>query len=176
MLLLIPIHYYALKSENINKTLLYISIISSFLLYYIGANFFINILTPVVSVLGMNRYGESYLRTDYSEGGNIISTMYSLLAIIVIYCKNKDNAKFYTYAFISSIVLFNLANIIPTYVSRVYWGLFIFSIPLISNMLEDNKTKHRGFLKMSFFVFGIGYFFYAYYINNFGEINPYIWR
>ena len=176
MLLLIPIHYYVTKIENVNKKLLYISVIGSFALYYIGANFFINILTPIISALGLSRYGAAYLRTDYGEGGNMVSAMYTLFALIVIYCKNPDKSKFYIYAFIASIVLFNLANLIPTYASRIYWGLFVFSIPLISNMLEDKETKYRRLFKFVVIIFGLGYFFYAYYLSNFGEINPYIWR
>lgn len=175
MLLLIPIHYYACKVETINKRLLYIITIASYALYYLGANLFVGIFSSIVSFVGLSSYSEGYLRTD-GEGGNTVSFMYTLLALIIIFCKNPRNAKFFTFAFIAYIFIFNILNIIPTFASRAAWGFFSFSIVLIPQMLVDKETLHRKLLFATVTIFGLGYFFYAYYINNFGEINPYIWR
>ena len=174
MLLLIPIHYYACKVETINKKLLYIITIASYALYYLGANLFVGIFSSIVSFVGLSSYGEGYLRTD-SEGGNTVSLMYTLLALIIIFCKNPRNVRFPLFAFIAYILIFNILNIIPTFASRAAWGLFFFAIVLIPQMLADKGTLHRKLFFAAAMTFGLGYFFYAYYINNFGEINPYIW-
>lgn len=174
MLALIPIHHYVQKIPKINKKYLYIAVVVSFTLYYLGANYFVGIFSAIVSFVGLD-YGVGYLRTD-GEGGNMVSLMYTLLALITIYCKNPTTAKFPTYTFVASIVLFNLLNIMPTFASRAFWGLFVFCIVLIPDMLADKGTLHKRLFAATVFVFGLGYFFYAYYFNNFGEINPYIWR
>ena len=142
LLLTIPIHYYTQKIERINKKLLYVCVLSSFAIYFLGSEFFIEIFSTGLSFLGMSRYGSNYLTIE-GEGGNTVSAMYTLFALIVIYCKNPDTAKFQTYTFIASIVIFNLFNIMPTYASRIFWGLFIFSIVLIPDMLTDKGTRHK---------------------------------
>lgn len=174
MLVLIPIHYYVQKIQQIDKKVLYIAVVVSFALYYLGANYFVGIFSTIVGAVGLD-YGGGYLRTE-GEGGNMVSLMYTLLALIVIYCKNPATSKFPTYTFVSSIVLFNLLNIMPTFASRAFWGLFVFCIVLIPDMLADRETQHKRFFAATAFVFGLGYFFYAYYFNNYGEINPYVWR
>lgn len=174
-LFLIPIHYYATKIDIVNKKVLYIMVILSYCVYYVGANFFLGIFSTFTSTLGLSDYSAGYLRTD-SEGGNTVSLMYTFLTLLIIYCKSPHKGKFQILTFVFSIVIYNLLNIIPTYASRAVWGLMAFSMVLIPQMLMDKNTLHKKLFFPAVIIFGLGYFFYAYYMNNFGEINPYIWR
>lgn len=174
-LILIPIHYYATKIDMVNKKILYIIVILSYCTYYVGANFFLGIFSTFISTLGLSDYSAGYLHTD-SEGGNTVSLMYTFLTLLIIYCKSPCKGNFQILTFVFSIVLYNLLNIIPTYASRAVLGLMVFSTVLIPQMLMDKNTLHKKIFFPAVIIFGLGYFFYAYYINNFGEINPYIWR
>lgn len=173
LLLLIPIHYFSEKIKYIPKKTLYIVVILSFLSYYIGQKFIKGFFTDFVTLIGFDDDYNRYIEYESENMGNLLSGMYTLFALILIYLKSKSGDRFCFYVYIFSVILFNLGNMMNGRATRMSLGFMYFIIPLIPLMLTKEPTKYKWILKTITIVFCIVYFFRSYYFANCGLINPY---
>lgn len=172
-LFLIPLHFLVTnKKMDLNKDLLYISLILSFAVFYIGNS----ILVDLFSSFAFAHYLDYITVNNNTDHGNMYSLAYTLFAMIVVYVKNKKNYIFETYVYSFSIVLFNIFNTFSMFGSRVAVDFMFFMIILLPQMLFDSQTKHRKLFFYVTLMFCFGIFISKYVIANMSEINPYKFR
>ena len=79
-------------------------------------------------------------------------------------------------AFTVAVVLYNLLGIFSSAAPRLtqYWT--ILGIVLLPYFVNENGTRKKKIFLLVLFSYSLLRFFNAFYVNNAGEINPYILR
>lgn len=176
LLLLIPFHMYSTKHEICNKKTLYIAIITSWCIFFVGKTFMQNVLTAITAMSAMNEF-DGYIKGWNEEGiGNLIASMYTIYTLLLIYCQGQKQTSFVSICFSSFTILFNIFQMMSTQSGRVAFPFLCFWMIAIPVALMDKTTKHRKILYLATVVFCITYFMRNFYFSNQHEVNPYYWR
>ena len=175
-LILIPLHYYTNRNKIISKKFLYLSIISSFLIFYIGNTLLKEYLALLTLFLDEGEYYAGYILNEREEYGNLQSMMFSGFALLTVYCKTPQTYKFETYMFVLSIVIFNVFNTLSQFGIRLYYNFHFIAIFLLSQMVCDKQTKYRKLFFVAIIVFCTVLFVHKFVINNNSDCNPYFFR
>lgn len=175
-LLLIPLHWYVSKDNiKLNKKVLYIGVIGSFVMYYVAQRFLFVYALQLLALLGMGDTYSIYIKlaADRETIGYTTSMLYTILALIIIYLKNPKTCIFETYAVVVSIVIFNLTNVMAAFAYRLFIDFNIFILFLIPLMLGELKIKEKRYFMVVIICFCSVMFTYKYYLNNHGQVKPY---
>lgn len=174
MLLLIPIFYYFEKKQYfLSKKWLYICIISSYLLFYIGPKVLAPIILSIMAVLPLDDFSGYVSEYDMAEISNTMVTVYTIYALILVYLNKstKNNAEIM--CFVLFIMAYNLFNMFSTYAFRAALPFKFYMIALIPLLFSINKSNSARLIKLTTVVFVLAVFFVSYVIGNIGEVNPY---
>ena len=176
-LIFIPLHYFTeRKNKPIYKNILYVAIIISFLVFYIGNVVIKTFFATVTMMIFDSQHYANYILNENDRSGNSTSLLFTVLGLVLVYVKSPDKDKFLTYAFVLSIVLFNIFNTFSLYGTRVAIPFQVFGIVLIPKMIFDKDTKYRVPFMWFIIALCMVLFFNRYYINNSGAVNPYVFR
>lgn len=176
--LLVPIYIMSQKKE-LNKTLLSIVLIGSYVVYYIGMTYFYHYLALLMHVFNVTDSFGQYVENGElrQEIGNLTSTAYTLFAFLLIICKNKKTYRFETNTVVLSYALFNVGNLLMVQGIRIFMWFNIFAVALLPLMILEKNTKYRTLFQIASLVMALSLFVIQYVIGNNNEVKPYymIW-
>lgn len=177
MLMLIPFHYWvAVKGVFPAKKWLYILVLGSFAMFFVGKTFLQNLLLPIV-LLYDSSYSYYILGYEVEELGFMYNLGQAIAACLLIFMYKRGAMDFEMWVFILGIAVYNIMGMFSTYGFRLalYWT--IFGVVLIPHILQ---FRNRGISKSVAFYCFMAYtfyrFFYSYYLNNIDAVNPYLLR
>lgn len=174
MLLLIPIFYYfEQKGRSISKKWMYLVIILSYILFYIGPEILAPIILGIMNVFPANDFSGYIANYQEAEISNAMATVYTLYALLVVYFDKSTQHRAEMMCLVLYIVAFNILNMFNTFAYRAALPFQYFLIALVPLMVYDNKKSDAVLLKLITFVFMLAVFFVSYVMANSGEINPY---
>ena len=176
-LFFIPLYWWVKRKKRIiNKKVLYISIIVSFLFFYVGNTFLRSILSGLTMMVFNAENYANYIMKVNEDPGNGTSLLYSIIAILVIAVKSPKRDIFQTYVVIGSIVIFNVFNTFSTYAVRVAYPFMFMGVVLLPKMIMDRRTNYR--LAFTCLVLCLCLFLFNHRYNkyNSGAVNPYVYR
>lgn len=176
MLFLIPLHYYvSVRQRFPSKRLLYLALIVSFSTFFVGKTYLQSILSPILLLFDSNYIGY-ILGYEEEELGFTANLGQTLIACMLVYLYRRGKMDMEMVAFTAAVVLYNLLGIFSSAAPRLteYWT--IFGIVLFPYFINENKTRNKKVFLLILFLYSLIRFFNAYYINNAGEINPYVLR
>lgn len=177
LLSLIPIHYWVtVKDKFPAKTWLYAAVWISFVIFFVGKTFMQGLLSPIVTLVDPTSLNY-IMGNENIELGFTYNSGQSLAASLLIFLYRKGKMNFEMFLFILGISVYNIMGMLSMFGSRlaVYFTLFgIIIFPHILSYRNLNKKEH--ICLFVFFLYTAIRFAYAYYINNNGEVNPYLFR
>lgn len=174
MLLLIPLFYFFdQKHYYITKKWLYILIISSYLLFYIGPKVLAPAILAIMNVLPIDAFSGYISSYDIEEKSNTLVTVYTIYALLLVYYNKstKNNAELMCLVFF--IMSYNVFNMFGTYAFRAVLPFKYYMIAFIPLLFSFNKSNSVRLLKIITIVFVIATFVVSFVIGNINEINPY---
>ena len=173
--LLIPIHILVCKKKVvIRKKYLVIGLVISYLSFFVGQNLFKDSMNSIAVFLGLSDYSAYIMGMNGDKvSGNLTSTLFSLLALLIIYFKKNLLCQFNFYVCILGVYLYNITSMMGTQSNRISYCFFIFVTVALPEIYEELKTNYRLFFKFSTITIGLIYFLKAFVINNVYAINPY---
>lgn len=177
ILILIPIHHLSLNIKMINKNLLAILIVFSYIMFFIGKSFLQNNFSIILSAIGYNEF-VGYINGINTEGDtkNITASIFTLYSLIWLFVIDKRENIFSYLVFCLYIVFLNLFQMFDVAAGRIALPFLCFFLISIPQTIESKNTKYRIWFSVTTFIFCIGYFINSFCLNNYGEINPFIWR
>lgn len=178
MLSLIPVHYWiTVKGRFPAKKWLYAMVWISFAMFFIGKTFLQKLLVPIISLFDVT-YTSYILGNESVELGFMYNLGQSLATSLLIFLYKRGETDFEMLLFIIGISVYNIMGMFSVFGPRlaIYWT--IFGIALIPRVLTnlDKKRKQEQICAFIFICYTLVIFLYSYHFNNFGEVNPYIFR
>lgn len=176
-LLFIPLHYWiTVKSYMPSKKVLYILIIISFSVYFVGKTFLQGILSPIIMLYDRSYLG--YLTYENESSGYFMAFGNTMSTCLMLYIYKKGRFNFEMIGFIIGIIIFNFMNAFSANGVRLatYWipfGLIVF--PYVLSCIAKGNKKEK-FCIVIILLYLITLFVNNYYIGNINEVNPYILR
>lgn len=174
-ILLIPLHYYCKKNKTINKRFLFLTCISSFVIYYLGKNYLFYYILTLISLFGMSDQYSLYieLASERESIGNITSLLYTLLTTYIIFVKNNSTYKFETTVFVFSIAIFNIGNVMASFAYRLFLDFNVYMLIIIPLVIQESRKWKKNATIAAILMFCFAMFANRYYYGNAGEVKPY---
>lgn len=170
-LVLILVHYYISKNKSVGKLYPLAALLLSYSLFFMNHSFIYNIQLPGLMGERFDAYFESGETRE--EIGYMTAGVYTLYALIILYCANMRKYAFEVYTIILSVIIFNIGNIIHITIARLSLDFMIVICPLSSLMIFDNKTKKRFVYALTTVVVCIALFVVQFVISNNSDVKPY---
>lgn len=176
MLLLIPLHYIVTVRQIFPcKKVLYAALVVSFASFFVGKAYLQSLLNPFLALFD-TKYVNYVLGFEEEELGLIGNLGQTLVACMLVYLYRRGKMDMEMIAFTVAVVLYNLLGIFSSAAPRLtqYWT--ILGIVLLPYFVNENGTRKKKIFLLVLFSYSLLRFFNAFYVNNAGEINPYILR
>lgn len=174
MLLLIPLFYFFEKKHYyISKKWLYILIISSYFLFYIGPKILAPLILTFMSILPVDVFSSYVSNYDTTEISNSMVTIYNIYALLLVYLNKNTKINAELMCFVFFIMSYNIFNMFSTYAFRAVLPFKYYMIALVPLMFSYNNTNSTKLLKLMTVVFILAVFFVSFVMGNSNEINPY---
>lgn len=175
MLLLLPLHYYANKTIALNKSLLYVVIVLSYLFFFVGRNFLYSWFQPLENLVMLDNYAHYVMNGEYREDiSNITSTVYTIYAMIIVYCSKNNNYRFELLAVVLSFVIFNVASIMAVAMGRLFLNFNIFLCVLIPLFIQGRMDFKKVLFLVSTLCVSFSTFYVQFIAGNNSEVKPYL--
>lgn len=170
-LILLPIKCWVEKGRLNNRLVLGGLLISTYLLFFINHAFLYNV--NLFGFLG-ERFNQYFFSgADREKVTNITATVYTLYALVVLFCSDFKNYKYEVTSFIFSVMIFNVLNLVNVHASRLALGIMIVICPLTCRLIQDKKSKYRLLFTLFSVAVGTALFVSQFVVSNGSEVKPY---
>lgn len=174
MLLLIPIFWYTQEQQQMfSDKVLYISIVTSFCVWFLGSTLLVSLLMPIMDAIELSDRFGGYIKNVQEELGNNVSILQTFIGLFIVYFRPKGKFNAETLVVVFYVIAFNVLNMLSTYAPRAAHSFRYYMLALIPMILYSLTGTQRRIFALGVIAYVMVQFILFFCISNATAPNPY---